>query len=62
MELAFVEPTPVMFVAASRPGVYDQIAPAFDELAQVGQRDEARLAIEFYRRRDTIDLLLPVAR
>ena len=43
------------------PGVYDQIAPAFQTLAEQAEVDETRPNIEFYRRRDEIDLLLPVA-
>ena len=42
------------------PGVYDQIAPAFQTLAEQAEVDETRPSIEFYRRRDEIDLLLPV--
>ena len=43
------------------PEVYRQIAPAFEELAQRPDRDDSRPGIEYYRRRDVIDLLLPVA-
>ena len=42
------------------PGVYDKIAPAFQTLAEQAEVDETRPSIEFYRRRDEIDLLLPV--
>jgi hypothetical protein len=42
------------------PGVYAEIEPAFEELAKRPDRDDARPSIEFYRRRDEIDLLLPV--
>jgi hypothetical protein len=43
------------------PEIYRQIAPAFERLAQRPDRDRSRPGIEFYRRRDVIDLLLPVA-
>ena len=43
------------------PGVYDQIAPAFQTLAEQAEVDETRPSIEFYRRRDEIDLFLPIA-
>ncbi len=43
------------------PALYGEIAPAFDELAQRPDHDPSRLGIEHYRRRDEIDLLLPVA-
>jgi hypothetical protein len=42
------------------PQIYDEIQPAFDELAKRPDRDDERPSIEHYRRRDQIDLLLPV--
>ena len=42
------------------PAVYDRIAPTFEELARSAATDESRPGIEFYRRHDEIDLLLPV--
>ena len=42
------------------PGVYELIAPTFEQLAQRPDRDPSRPGIEFYRRHDAIDLLLPV--
>jgi predicted transcriptional regulator YdeE len=42
------------------PAVYALIGPAFESLAQRSDRDPARPGIEFYRRRDLIDLLQPV--
>ncbi len=42
------------------PAVYALIAPAFAKLAQRTDRDPTRPEIEFYRRRDAIDLLVPV--
>jgi hypothetical protein len=43
------------------PEVYDRIAPTFDALAKDVRADETRPSIEFYRQRDEIDLLLPLA-
>jgi hypothetical protein len=40
--------------------VYDEIAPTFQMLVEQAEQDETRPSIEFYRRRDEIDLLLPV--
>jgi predicted transcriptional regulator YdeE len=42
------------------PAVYELIAAAFKRLASRPDRDPSRPEIEFYRRRDVIDLLLPV--
>jgi hypothetical protein len=42
------------------PAVYDRIEPTFQALARLAKADDARPSIEFYRRRDEIDLLLPV--
>ena len=43
------------------PALYERIAPTFDELLKHATSDETRPSIEFYRRHDEIDLLLPVA-
>ena len=43
------------------PEVYERIGPTFAALAMAAHPDETRPSIEFYRRRDEIDLLLPVA-
>jgi hypothetical protein len=43
------------------PDVYDPTAPTFERLAKRVDSDPSRPGIEFYRRRDVIDLLLPVA-
>ncbi|MGB2874456.1 MAG: GyrI-like domain-containing protein [Gaiellaceae bacterium] len=43
------------------PAVYDLIGPTFEALVASAKPDETRPSIEFYRRRDEIDLLLPVA-
>ncbi len=42
------------------PEVYEQIGPMFAALAEAAVPDETRPSIEFYRRRDEIDLFLPV--
>jgi DNA gyrase inhibitor GyrI len=43
------------------PDIYRLIGPTFERLSQRPDRDRSRPGIEFYRRRDVIDLLLPVA-
>ncbi len=42
------------------PGIYELIGPTFEQLSSRSDRDLTRPGIEFYRRRDVIDLLLPV--
>jgi hypothetical protein len=48
-------------VEGEPPAVYGLIQPAFERLAQGNERDPTRPEIEFYRRHDVIDLLMPVA-
>jgi hypothetical protein len=43
------------------PELYRRIGPTFKLLSQRPDRDRTRPGIEFYRRHDVIDLLLPVA-
>jgi DNA gyrase inhibitor GyrI len=43
------------------PALYQQIAPTFQHLLKRSTSDETRPSIEFYRRHDEIDLLLPIA-
>jgi hypothetical protein len=43
------------------PEIYELIGPTFERLSERPDRDPSRPGIEFYRRRDVIDLLLPVA-
>ena len=43
------------------PGVYEQIHPTFAALVEAASPDSTRPSIEFYRRHDEIDLLLPIA-
>jgi hypothetical protein len=42
------------------PAVYGLIQPTFERLAMRPDRDRSRPEIEFYRRHNVIDLLLPV--
>jgi hypothetical protein len=42
------------------PAVYERIGPTFDELVREREPDETRPSLEYYRRRDEIDLLLPI--
>jgi hypothetical protein len=42
------------------PAVYELIPPTMERLAERPDRDPARPQLEFYRRRDEIDLLVPV--
>lgn len=43
------------------PAVYGQIGPTFEEIEQQQRPDSGRPFIEFYRRHNEIDLLVPVA-
>jgi hypothetical protein len=43
------------------PAVYERIGPTFNELERVASPDPTRPEIEFYRQRDEIDLLVPIA-
>jgi hypothetical protein len=40
--------------------IYPQIGPTFDELSKAGDPDLDRPSLELYRRRDEVDLLLPI--
>jgi predicted transcriptional regulator YdeE len=42
------------------PGIYERIKPTFDQLMEQATPDESRPSLEQYRRRDEIDLLLPI--
>jgi predicted transcriptional regulator YdeE len=42
------------------PAVYEWIAPTFDELTRQAKADVSRPSLEYYRRTDEIDLLLPI--
>lgn len=43
------------------PALYERIGPTFEEMLKQATSDQTRPSIEFYRRHDEIDLLLPVA-
>ena len=43
------------------PELYSRIGPTFDKLLGLAAADESRPSLEFYRRFDELDLLLPVA-
>ena len=43
------------------PGVYRRIQPTMERLAARPDRDPSRPEVEFYRRHDLIELLVPVA-
>ena len=42
------------------PGVYEEIGPTAERLAQRPDADHARPTLEYYRRRDLIDVLVPL--
>jgi len=42
------------------PAVYERIGPTFGELTETAKPDESRPSLEWYRRVDEIDLLLPI--
>lgn len=41
--------------------LYPRIGPAMEELKAAGPRDETRPLVEFYRRRDEIELWVPIS-
>lgn len=43
------------------PALYDLIGPGFEELEAAGPVDRGRPLVEFYKRRDQIELWVPVA-
>jgi len=42
------------------PGLYDRIGPAMRALAALARPDRARPEVEYYRRRDQVELWLPI--
>jgi hypothetical protein len=48
-------------ITGQPPAVYAQIGPTFEELEKLEPPDHSRPLIEFYRRHDEIDVLVPVA-
>lgn len=47
-------------VRGAQPGAYALLTPTFEQLRRLGDRDDTRPSIEYYRRHDRIDLLMPV--
>lgn len=47
-------------VRGPQPAAYAFLTPAFDELQRSADRDRARPSLEYYRRHDRIDVLMPV--
>ena len=47
-------------VRGEPPGVYDEIGPAYELMESSAERDDGRPSLEHYRRRDEIDVLMPV--
>jgi hypothetical protein len=47
-------------VRGEPPGLYAQIGPTFDALSRDAKPDLDRPSLEYYRRRDEVDLLLPI--
>jgi hypothetical protein len=48
-------------VRGEPPSVYDHIGPTAERLAQRADADHTRPTLEYYRRRDLIDVLVPLA-
>ena len=42
------------------PEIYERIGPTFEELGRQAKPDQSRPSLEHYRRRDEIDVLLPI--
>ncbi|WBB70128.1 GyrI-like domain-containing protein [Micromonospora sp. WMMD812] len=47
-------------VRGPQPAAYALLTPTFEALQRSGERDHTRPSIEYYRRHDRIDLLMPV--
>ena len=47
-------------VRGPQPAAYALLTPTFAELQRTAERDKTRPSIEYYRRHDRIDLLMPV--
>ena len=47
-------------ILGPQPQAYDLLAPTYEELLRRGAHDTSRPSIEFYRREDRVDVLLPV--
>ncbi|NYF58592.1 GyrI-like domain-containing protein [Micromonospora purpureochromogenes] len=46
-------------VRGPQPAAYALLTPTFQQLRRWGERDDTRPSIEYYRRHDRIDLLMP---
>ena len=42
------------------PELYGRIAPTFEQLVGLAEADQTRPSLEFYRRRDELELFLPI--
>jgi hypothetical protein len=49
-----------MRLRGEAPAVYERIAPTVDALEAAVEVDRTRPVVEFYRRHDEIDILVPV--
>jgi hypothetical protein len=47
-------------LSGAPPALYERIGPTFDELMKAAKPDMSRPGIEYYRRHDEIELLLPI--
>jgi hypothetical protein len=47
-------------VRGPQPAAYALLTPTFEQLRRSGDRDDTRPSIEYYRRHDRIDLLMPI--
>lgn len=47
-------------VHGEQPAAYARLAPTYQELLRTAERDTTRPSIEYYRRHDRIDVLMPV--
>ncbi|MEU5530682.1 GyrI-like domain-containing protein [Micromonospora chersina] len=47
-------------VRGPQPAAYALLTPTFQQLRRSGDRDDTRPSIEYYRRHDRIDLLMPI--
>ncbi|GAA2190823.1 hypothetical protein [Micromonospora lupini] len=47
-------------VRGPQPAAYALLTPTFEQLQRTGDRDDSRPCIEYYRRHDRIDVLMPL--
>lgn len=47
-------------IAGEPPALYDRIAPAMQAVAAAAARDDSRPLVEYYKRRDQVELWVPV--